>query len=103
VSLRSPNFEQCISESLNLASSVIWVPELGFRCHLGPNANVARSYMWGPHISRLYFYFGGTIAIISKIFQKLYLFHMISDEDDFYMKNVALDDIYNFLVLSFLI
>jgi hypothetical protein len=28
---------------------------------------------------------------------------MISDEDDFYMKNVALDDIYNFLVLSFLI
>jgi hypothetical protein len=28
---------------------------------------------------------------------------MISDEDDFYMKNVALDEIYNFLVLSFLI
>jgi hypothetical protein len=26
---------------------------------------------------------------------------MISDEDDFYMKNVALDEIYNFLVLSF--
>jgi hypothetical protein len=28
---------------------------------------------------------------------------MISDEDDFYIKNVALDEIYNFLVLSFLI
>jgi hypothetical protein len=28
---------------------------------------------------------------------------MISDEDDFYMKNVALDEIYNFLVLNFLI
>jgi hypothetical protein len=28
---------------------------------------------------------------------------MISDEDDFYMKNVALDEMYNFLVLSFLI
>jgi hypothetical protein len=26
---------------------------------------------------------------------------MISDEDDFYMKNVALDEIYNFLVLKF--
>jgi hypothetical protein len=59
--------------------------------------------MWGPHVSRLYFYFGGIVATISKIFQKLYLFHMISDEDDFYMKNVALDEIYNFLVFSFLI
>jgi hypothetical protein len=28
---------------------------------------------------------------------------MISDEDDFYMKNVALDEIYNFLVLNFFI
>jgi hypothetical protein len=28
---------------------------------------------------------------------------MISEEDDFYMKNVALDEIYNFLVLNFLI
>jgi hypothetical protein len=28
---------------------------------------------------------------------------MILDEDDFYMKNVALDEIYNFIVLSFLI
>jgi hypothetical protein len=28
---------------------------------------------------------------------------MISDEDDFYMKNVALDEIYNFLILNFLI
>ena len=26
---------------------------------------------------------------------------MISDEDDFYMKIIALDKIYNFLVLSF--
>jgi hypothetical protein len=75
-----------------------WVPELAFGYHLGPNADVARSYMWGPHVSRLYFYFGGTVA---KIFQKLYLFHMILDEDDFYMKNVALDEIYSFLVLSF--
>jgi hypothetical protein len=83
------------------ASGVIWVSELGFGCHLGPNTDVARSYMWGPHVSRLYFYFGGTVAIIYKIFQKLYLFHMISDEDDFYIKNVALDEIYNFLVLSF--
>jgi hypothetical protein len=89
VSLRSPNFEQCISASLNLTSGVIWVLELGFGCYLGPNADVARSYMWG------------TVATISKIFQKLYLFHMISDEDDFYMKNVSLDEIYNFLVLNF--
>jgi hypothetical protein len=28
---------------------------------------------------------------------------MILNEDDFYMKIVALDEIYNFLVLSFLI
>jgi len=28
---------------------------------------------------------------------------MISDEDDFYMKIVALDEIYNFLVFSFFI
>jgi hypothetical protein len=28
---------------------------------------------------------------------------MISDEDDFYIKNIAIDEIYNFLVLSFLI
>ena len=28
---------------------------------------------------------------------------MIMDEDDFYMKIVALDEIYNFLVLSFFI
>ena len=28
---------------------------------------------------------------------------MILDEDDFYMKIVALDEIYNFVVLSFLI
>jgi hypothetical protein len=78
-----------------------WVPELGFECHLGPDADVAQSYLWDPHVSRLYFYFEGTVATISKIFQKLYLFYMISDEDDFYMKNVALDEIYNFLVLSF--
>jgi hypothetical protein len=58
----------------------------------------------GAHMSVGYISIScGTEAIISKIFQKLYLFHMISDEDDFYMKNVALDEIYNFLVLSFLI
>jgi len=35
--------------------------------------------------------------------EKLYIFYMISDEDDFYMKIVALDEIYNFLVLRFLV
>jgi hypothetical protein len=59
---------------------------------------VARSYMWGPHVSLLYFYlflflFWGTEATISRIFQKLYIFHMILDEDDFYIKIVALDEI----------
>jgi hypothetical protein len=93
-----------------LASGVIWVPELSFGCHLGPNASkptlyayVARSYMWGPHVIWLYFYFEGTVATISRIFQKLYLFRTISDKDDFYIKTVALDEIYDFLVLSFLI
>jgi hypothetical protein len=90
-----------------------WVPELGFECHSGPNgskpvavADVARSYTWGPYVSWLYLYlflFWGTVDTISRIFQKLYLFHTISDEDDFYIKIVALDEIYDFLVLSFLI
>jgi hypothetical protein len=35
--------------------------------------------------------------------EKLYLFHTISDEDDLYMKIIALDEIYNFLVFSFFI
>jgi hypothetical protein len=35
----------------------------------------------------------GTEATISRIFQKLYIFHMILDEDDFYIKIVALDEI----------
>ena len=35
--------------------------------------------------------------------EKLYLFHMISDEDDLYMKIIDLDEIYNFIVLSFFI
>jgi hypothetical protein len=39
----------------------------------------------------------------SPTLEKLYLFHTISDEDDFYMKIVALDEIYNFLVFSFFI
>jgi hypothetical protein len=51
----------------------------------------------------IYFYFGGSVATISRIFQKLYLFHTISDEDDFYIKIIAVDEIYDFLVLSFLI
>jgi hypothetical protein len=91
-----------------LASGVIWVPELGFRCHPGPNgskpamdADVARSYVWGPHVSWLYFYLFLFYFAISKIFQKLYLFPTISDEDDFYIKIVALDEIYDFLVLVF--
>jgi hypothetical protein len=93
-----------------LASDIIWISELGFGCYLGLNASkhglyayVARSYMWGPHVSGLYFYFEGTVATISRIFQKLYLFHMNSDKDDFYIKTIALDEIYDFLVLSFLI
>jgi len=36
-------------------------------------------------------------------FEKSLLFDTTSDEDDFYIKIVDLDDIYNFLVLSFLI
>jgi hypothetical protein len=35
-------------------------------------------------------------------FKKSYLFNTTSDEDDFYMKIVELDETYNFLVLSFL-
>ena len=35
--------------------------------------------------------------------EKLYIFQTFSDEDDFYMKIVALDEIYNFLVFSFFI
>ena len=37
----------------------------------------------------------------SPALEKLYLFHTNSDEDDFYMKIVALEKIYNFLVLVF--
>jgi hypothetical protein len=33
--------------------------------------------------------------------EKLYFFHTISDKDDFYMKIIAFDEIYNFLVFSF--
>ena len=33
--------------------------------------------------------------------RKLYLFHTTLDEYDFYMKIVALNEIYNFLVLTF--
>jgi hypothetical protein len=117
VSSRSLYFQNAIFGFLNLASVVIWVPELGFGCHPdpGPNgskpaldADVARSYMWGPRVSWLYFYlflflfyFGSSVATISRIFQKLYLFRMISDEDNFYIKIIALDEIYDFLVLSF--
>ena len=39
----------------------------------------------------------------SPTLEKLYIFHTISDEDDFYIKIVALNEIYNFLVLSFFI
>jgi hypothetical protein len=40
---------------------------------------------------------------LNLILEKSYLFHMTFDEDDSYMKIVALDEIYNFLVLSFVI
>jgi hypothetical protein len=33
--------------------------------------------------------------------EKSYIFHTTLDEDNFYMKIIALDEIYNFLVLSF--
>ena len=39
----------------------------------------------------------------SPTLEKLYLFHTILDKDDFYIKIVALDEIYNFLVFSFFI
>jgi hypothetical protein len=39
----------------------------------------------------------------SQTFEKLYFFHMISNEDDFYKKIVVLDEIYNCLVFSFFI
>jgi hypothetical protein len=35
--------------------------------------------------------------------EKQYHFYMVSNEDTFYMKVIALNDIYNFLVLSFYI
>ena len=35
--------------------------------------------------------------------EKLYFFHTISNEDDLYMKIIALNKIYNFLVLRFFI
>jgi len=37
----------------------------------------------------------------SSALEKLYLFHTNSDEDNFFMKIIALDEIYNFLVSSF--
>ena len=37
------------------------------------------------------------------LFEKSYLSYMVSNEDTFYIKVVALDEIYVFLVLSFLI
>jgi len=38
----------------------------------------------------------------SPCLEKLYLFQTISNEDDFYIKIIALDEIYNFIVFSFL-
>jgi hypothetical protein len=35
--------------------------------------------------------------------EKSYLSYIVSNEDAFYMKIAALDEVYNFLVLSFLI
>ena len=39
----------------------------------------------------------------SPALEKLYLFRTISDEDNFYIKIMALDKVYNFLVFSFFI
>ena len=40
---------------------------------------------------------------VAKLYLKKSIFYTTSDEDDSYMKLVALDEIYNFLVLSFVI
>jgi hypothetical protein len=58
------------------------------------HADLALTYYWqmGPARQQL-----------NLILEKSYLFHMTFDEDDSYMKIVALDEIYNFLVLSFVI
>ena len=45
--------------------------------------------------------FKPNLAPKSPALEKLYHFRTISDKDNFYMKIVALDEIYNFLVFSF--
>jgi len=44
---------------------------------------------------------GGIHMSDTSLFKKNRIFYMISDEDDFYMKVVALDKIYNILVLRY--
>jgi hypothetical protein len=39
--------------------------------------------------------------LAARLYLRITFFHKIWDEDDFYVKIVALDEIYNFLVLSF--
>jgi hypothetical protein len=63
VSSRSLYIQNAISGSLNLTRCAIWVLELGKMCHPGTkgskpamDADVARSYIWVPHVSWLNFY-----------------------------------------------
>jgi len=46
---------------------------------------------------------GAHMSAASVNFKKSYLFHATSDEDDFYMKIVALNEIFSFIVSRFLI
>jgi len=48
---------------------------------------------------KYYFVRGNTLKII----KKSYLLYITLYEDDIYMKIVALDEIYNFVILSFFI
>jgi hypothetical protein len=75
---------------LNLASGVIQVPT-------GPNPLWMLTWLGltcEAHMSVGYISISGYCS---------YDIYTISDEDDFYIKIVALDEIYDFLVLSFLI
>jgi hypothetical protein len=64
VSSRSLYIQNAISGSLNLTRCAIWVLELGKMCHPGTkgskpamDADVARSYIWGPTCQLVIFLF----------------------------------------------
>jgi hypothetical protein len=42
-----------------------------------------------------------SVSELCSTLEKSYVFHTTSDEKDFYMKLVALNEIYNFLILRF--